>query len=172
MTAGRLPTVRVAMLKENQIAPDFTLPKFGGGDSAFYQDAPSRMSVLVFYKFSCPTCQYTLPWIQKIYDAYGDAFHFVLIAQDGPEKTAEFRKEYGISIPTLMDLPPYRVSNTYKIDTVPSTFLVEPDHRIRYCFDGFARQDLLNLADVLAEKSGKPQIDLYENTDVPDFKPG
>ncbi|HEY4490723.1 MAG TPA: TlpA disulfide reductase family protein [Acidobacteriota bacterium] len=160
------------MLKVNQTAPDFTLPRFDGDDSAFYQDAGGGIAVLVFYKFSCPTCQYTMPFIQKIYDAYGDAFYFVAIAQDDAEKTAEFRKDYAISMPTLLDIPPYPASNKYKIDTVPSTFLVEPDRKIRYCGDGFVKQELLNLADVLAEKSGRPQIEVFEGLHVPDFKAG
>jgi len=38
--------------------------------------------------------------------------------------------------------------------------------------EGFAKQELLNLADVLAEKSGRPQIDVFGNDDVPEYKPG
>lgn len=159
------------MLLENQLAPDFELPAFEGGKSGL-GDAGGKTSVLVFYKFSCPTCQLALPFLQKIYDAYGDAFYFVAIAQDDREKTVVFREEYGITIPTLLDLPSYPVSRNYQIVSVPSIFLIDPDRRIRYSGEGFVKQELLNLADILAQKSGRPQIDLFAYANVPEWKPG
>ena len=158
------------MLQEKQVAPDFTLPRFGGGAAAPHQEG--KHAIVVFYKYNCPTCQFTLPYVQKIYDAYGDAVNFVAVAQDGPEKTAEFRRDFRITMPTLMDESPYKVSRTYGIEVVPSIFLVDPDRTIRHAGDGFVKQDLLNLADVLAEKTGRPQIEVFGNDAVPDIKPG
>lgn len=159
------------MLGENEIAPDFRLPSLNDGESHYYGSS-GKMAVLIFYKFSCPTCQLALPSLQKIYEAYGDAFYFVAIAQDGPEKTVEFRREYGITIPTLMDLEPYPVSRSYGLESVPSIFMTDSDHRIRYSGEGFVKQELLNLAEELAEKAARPQIDLFENVQVPEVKPG
>ena len=158
------------MLNEGQIAPDFTLPQFNNGSHRFYDS--QQTAVLIFYKFSCPTCQLALPFLQKIYEAYGDGFYFVAIAQDDPEKTAQFRKDFGITIPTLMDVAPYPVSRLYGLVSVPTIFLIDPDHRIRSAGEGFVKQEILNLADVLAEKSGRPQIEVFGNEEVPEFKPG
>ncbi|MCI0414820.1 TlpA family protein disulfide reductase [bacterium] len=131
-----------------------------------------RLSLLVFYKFSCPTCQLALPYIQKMYEAYGGDIRFFAIAQDDLEKTEEFVREYGLTMPVLLDEPSYPVSRQYQIVSVPSIFLVNPDRTIRYSGDGFVKQELMNLADVLAQKSGKPQIELFGNESVPEFKPG
>ena len=160
------------MLQTNQKAPDFTLPKFGGGNSSFHEETDGKLSVLAFYKFSCPVCQLTFPFLEKIYEAYGNSFYFVAIAQDPPDKTDDFRKQYGITIPTLMDMSPYPVSREYGLETVPTIFLVNPDHTIRFAGEGFAKQDLLNLADVLAEKTGRPQIEVFGDANVPEYKPG
>ncbi len=159
------------MLDVNQIAPDFELPKLGGGTPRFYPE-DAKLSLITFYKFSCPICQLALPYIQKMYEAYGDAVHFAAVAQDGLEKTEEFVKEYKLTLPVLMDLEPYPVSRQYDLQSVPSIFLVYPDKTIRYAGQGFVKQELLNLADVLAEKTARPQIDLFENDNVPEFKPG
>jgi peroxiredoxin len=158
------------MLQTNKNAPDFKLPQIGGGESHFY--GADKLAFLVFYKFSCPTCQLTLPFLQKIYDAYGDALYFVAIAQDGPNDTKQFLKDYKITIPTLMDMSPYPVSSTYKLENVPSLFLVDQNHKILYSGDGFVKQEILNLADILAEKTGRPQIDVFGNIPVPEIKPG
>ncbi|PWT88039.1 MAG: TlpA family protein disulfide reductase [Acidobacteria bacterium] len=160
------------MLKENEIAKDFTLPRFDGGESNFHRDSQGKTSVLAFYKFSCPVCQFTFPFLEKIFKAYGDEFYFVAIAQDPPDKTESFRKDYRITMPTLMDMNPYQVSRSYGLEVVPSLFLVNPDHKIDYAGEGFSKQDLLNLADTLAEKSGRTQIEVFGNANVPDFKPG
>jgi peroxiredoxin len=158
------------MIPINKKAPDFQSPLLGGGDYRFYDD--TRLAVLAFYKYNCPTCQLTLPYLQRIYNAYGDSFNFVAIAQDDSANTVEFRKTYGITIPTLLDMKPYPVSSEYGLESVPSIFVVNPDRTIRYSGDGFMKQDLLNLADVLAEKSGREQLDVFGNDDVPEMKPG
>src|SRR5215212_10383447 len=106
------------MLTETQTAPDFVLPDLERLEKRFYDDP--RPAILVFYKFSCPTCQLTLPYLQRIYEAYGDAYNFVTIAQDGPEQTRIFRETFGVQIPVLLDMDPYSVSQSYELDTVPS----------------------------------------------------
>lgn len=158
------------MLKEGQTAPDFNLPLFEGGETTLLDDP--RMTLLTFYKYNCPTCQLTLPYIQKIFKAYGEPIRFLAIAQDGRDTTASFRQDYGITQPTALDESPYRVSRLYDIESVPALFLINSDRTIRYAGDGFVKQDLLNLADVLAEKSTRPQIELFGNDPVPAMKPG
>lgn len=160
------------MLQTNQTAPDFTLPLLEGGESNYYRDSDGKTSVLIFYKFSCGTSQFELPFIQNIYGAYGDGLFFAAIQQDGPEKATEFRDRFGITMPLLLDQEPYFAGASYQITVVPSIFLIDPDHTIRYSGEGFAKQELLNLADVLAEKTGRPQIDVFRSAEVPDYKPG
>jgi peroxiredoxin len=159
------------MLDLNQVAPNSELPKLDGSSAQLYPKN-GKLSLITFYKFSCPTCQLTLPYIQKIYDAYGDVVNIAVVAQDGPEKTSEFARQYNITMPILLDQDPYPVSRQHGLVSVPTIFLVNPDGTIRYAGEGFVKQELLNLSDVLAEKSSKPQIDLFGNDNVPEIKPG
>ena len=159
------------MLRENDIAPDFTLPRLANGKERLYTD-DECLTLIVFYKFSCPTCQLILPYVNKIYEAYGNDTRFFAIAQDDAEKTQQFVDQYHLSLPVLLDESPYPVSREYQLVSVPSLFLINPDYRIRYAGDGFVKQELLNLADVIAEKSSKPQIELFGSESVPEFKPG
>jgi peroxiredoxin len=159
------------MLNTNDIAPDFSLPRLANGKEQLYSD-DGKLTFLVFYKFSCPTCQLALPYINKMYEAYGNDVRFLAIAQDDAGKTQQFVKDYNLTVPVLLDEAPYPVSRQYQLVSVPSIFLINPDHRIRYSGDGFVKQELLNLADVIAEKFGKPQIELFGTESVPEFKPG
>jgi len=159
------------MLNTNDIAPDFTLPELGSRKEQLYSN-DGRLTFLVFYKFSCPTCQLALPYINKMYEAYGNDVRFIAVAQDSAEKTEQFAKDYGLTLPLLLDETPYPVSRQYQLVSVPSIFLINPDHTIRYSGEGFVKQELMNLADVIAEKTGKPQIELFGSESVPEFKPG
>lgn len=159
------------MLQVNDIAPDFSLPRLSNGKEQLYSD-DGRLAFLVFYKFSCPTCQLILPYINKIYEAYRNEVRFFAIAQDDAEKTQQFVNDYRLTLPVLLDQAPYPVSRQYQLVSVPSIFLINPDHMIRYAGDGFVKQELLNLADVIAEKTGKQQIELFGNESIPEFKPG
>jgi peroxiredoxin len=160
------------MLDVNQIAPDFQLPQLNNGNIQFYEASYARNSVLIFYKYTCGTSRFTLPFLQQIYEAYGEHFFFTAIAQDPAESTINFREELKITIPTLLDVEPYTVSRTYGLHTVPSIFLIDESHKILFSTYGFVKQDLWNLADILAGKSNRPQLDLFASADVPELKPG
>ncbi|MCI0618676.1 TlpA family protein disulfide reductase [bacterium] len=159
------------MLNINDIASDFSLPRLANGKERLYSD-DGRLAFLVFYKFSCPTCGLALPFINRIYEVYRNDVRFFAIAQDGAEKTQQFVTDYRLTLPVLLDESPYPVSRQYQLVSVPTIFLINPDHTIRYSGEGFVKQELLNLADVVAEKSGKPQIELFGSENVPEFKPG
>ena len=80
----------------------------------------------VFFKVSCPVCQYTFPFLERMHKAYGDKkVAIVGISQDDQRDTAAFLKEYGVTFPTLLDDPNgYAVSNAYGLTNVP---VVVPD---------------------------------------------
>jgi peroxiredoxin len=158
------------MLKTGKIAPDFTLPLFDSGNSHLYSS--SKTSVVAFYKFNCPICQFTFPFLQKIFERLQAAFSFVAIAQDAADKVISFRDTYGITIPTAMDLPPYPVSNAYRIEIVPSLFVINEDHWIEIAFESFDKKQIQKTADLLAKKSGQKSFDVFEGAAVPELRPG
>ena len=57
-------------LSVGRAAPDFQL-KTLDGQSFSLQDALARGPVmLLFFKVSCPTCQYALPFYERLFQAY------------------------------------------------------------------------------------------------------
>src|SRR5208283_4468296 len=100
-------------LREGTKAPDFSLPALDGGKFSL-QDALQRGPVLaVFFKVSCPVCQYSLPFFERLHKAYGSQkVAMVGISQDDKGNTAVFLKEYSVTFPVLLDDPAgYVVSN-------------------------------------------------------------
>lgn len=121
--------------------------------------------LLAFFKITCPTCQLTFPYLQRLADRGGP--RIVGVSQDDADGTAEFNDAFGVRFETVQDAAPaYTVSNAYGLTHVPALFLVEPDRRISWASEGFAKAELENLA----ARWGVTLFDANER--VPVFKPG
>ena len=141
-------------------APDFRLEDLAGGDEKTLGELLKRGPVfLAFFKVSCPTCQYTLPFVERISraQASGGASMFA-VSQDDAEATREFNQEFGITMPTLLDNAGfgYPASNAYGLSHVPSMFLIERDGNVSWSSIGFVRKDLEALGEKFRAKPFKP----------------
>ncbi len=155
-------------------APEFRLP---GTDGKFYvlKEVLSRnVTLVVFYKDTCPTCQFALPFIERIYQAYKEKGLQVLgIEQDDKQRTIAFSKEYGLTFPALLDLENYKVSYAYGIDTVPTIFLVDKNGEILYTSVGFVKDELTELSKKIGSKLSAPVFEVYRPGEyVPALKAG
>ena len=152
------------MLTPGVHAPEFALPDLAGGikrSGDYLQQGPT---LFVFYKASCPICQLTLPFLQRINE--GASLRIVLISQDDANKTEKFRQKFSLSMDTLIDARGYPASNAYRIESVPSLFLVRQDGGIERSWAGFSKEDM----EALASYAGQPMFQSHET--VPLFRPG
>jgi peroxiredoxin len=101
--------------------------------------------LLIFYKISCPVCQMTLPFLERI--AHG-SLRIVAISQDDETGTRRFQSRFGVTLNTLFDSEDdgYPASNAFGIRHVPSLFLVETDRTISLASEGFVKADLESIA--------------------------
>ncbi len=130
-------------------APEFTLPDVAGKRRTLEELLRQGPVVVAFFKISCPTCQYTFPFLGRLHKELGGVSPKVIgVSQDVRRKTEGFNREYGVSFPVLLDSEDedYPVSNAYGITHVPSLFLIEPDRRIALNSVGFVKADLEELA--------------------------
>lgn len=147
------------MVAVGDLAPRFRL-------GSFALETLAEPVLLAFFKITCPTCQLTFPFLQRLADRGGP--RVVGISQDDAEGTAEFNEAFGVRFETIPDpkADGYAASNLYGLEYVPALFLVEPDGRVSWRSEGFAKADL----EKLASRWG---VELFEATDrVPIYKPG
>jgi peroxiredoxin len=165
----------MAALPEGTKAPDFSLPALDGGKFSL-QDALQRGQVLVvFFKVSCPVCQYSFPFLERLHKAYGSQkVAMVGISQDDKRDTAAFLREYGVTFPALLDDPAgYVVSNAYGLTNVPSWFLIGQDGEIKISSVGWVRTDVEDLNRRMAEANKTSVRRLFRpGDDVHDFRAG
>ena len=98
-------------------------------------------ALLAFFKISCPVCQLTAPYLERL--AANNAIQVIGISQDDAGATRGFMQRFGVTFPTLLDLPSeeYPASNAYGITSVPSLFLMERDGTVTRSFNGFSKRD-------------------------------
>ena len=139
------------MLSSGSRAPQFTLDDLAGVSHSLAGILARGPVLLVLYKISCPVCQMTLPYLDRI--ASG-ALPIVAISQDDAAGTRRFQTRFGVSMPTLLDREEegYPVSNAFGITHVPSLFMVEPDGVISLVSEGFVKSEL----ESIGERAGVP----------------
>jgi peroxiredoxin len=153
------------MLSAGDRAPEFELKDLSGGRRTRSGIAGGKSVLLAFFKVSCPVCQFTFPFLERLSN---QKIPIYAISQDDAESTRAFHAEYGISLPTLLDKEEdgYPASNAYGLSHVPSIFLIEPDGRISQALMGFEKKGM----EELGQKVGKEPFKAGEY--VPEFKGG
>jgi peroxiredoxin len=153
------------MLAVGDKAPEFLLTKLDGGKQSLSDLLRQGPVLLAFFKVSCPVCQLAFPFLDRIGKG---SLPVVAISQDPESTTQRFHQTYGVSLPTLLDRNEdrYPASNSFGIQFVPTTFLVEPDGVISSVVEGFRKADL----ESIGLRSGIITFRATEN--VPAWKAG
>jgi|SRR5271170_1482625 len=132
--------------------------------------------VAAFFKISCPVCQFTFPFLERLHKRYGgDGVTFLGISQDDARDTKEFAKEFGATFPMALDekASGYVASNAYGLTSVPTIFLIETDGTVKVSCMGFDKKELEAIAAELAErKKIAPAALFLLSESVPAHKPG
>jgi len=158
------------------IAPNFSLKSLDGKEFSLSAALQKRPVLLAFFKIGCPVCQFAAPFLERLYQRHSSPdVTIVGISQNGPEKTAAFNKEYGVTFPVLLDLENkgYIVSNAYGLTMVPTLILVDTGGAVLVSSMGFVKADIESIANQLAERAKISKAPLFLPTEpVPAVRPG
>lgn len=157
------------------IAPGFSLKALDNKDYSLATLMGRGPVVAAFFKISCPVCQFTFPFLERLYKRYGgDCVTFLGVSQDDARATSKFAKEYGVTFPMVIDDEDgYVVSNAYGLTTVPTIFLIDSDGTVKISCMGFDKKDLESIAANLAERKKIALAPLFRPDEVvPVNKPG
>jgi peroxiredoxin len=162
-------------LRAGSAAPDFKLNTLSGKTFSLQDALSSGPVVLVFFKVSCPTCQYALPFYERLFQAYKDR-HVTLagVSQNDAQDTAAFVKEFGITLPLLLDdTSCYPVSNAYGLTNVPTTFWIARDGEIESSSVGWVKSEFEDVNRRMAEAGAVATAPVFRaGDDVRDYRGG
>src|SRR6266403_4501706 len=157
------------------VAPGFSLKSLDGKTYSLPALLEKGPVVAAFFKISCPVCQFTFPFLERLYKRYGgDGVTFLGISQDDARDTRDFATEFGVSFPMLIDDEDrYIVSNAYGLTNVPTIFLIDTGGTVKVSSMGFDKKDLETIAAHLAERKKISLAPLFRPDEVvPSNKPG
>jgi peroxiredoxin len=166
---------KMSALPAGTQAPLIELPATDGSNFSLH-DALSRGPVLaIFFKVSCPVCQYAFPYFERIYRSYGGKQLTIIgISQNDSKDTSAFIKKYGVTFPILLDdTKTYPASNAYGLTNVPTAFWISPDATIEISSVGWSRQEFEEMASKAAAATASVPLPIFQPKEtIAEFRPG
>lgn len=164
----------MATLTAGAKAPEIELKTTTGADFKLSEASRRGPVIAAFFKAECPTCQYTLPFLGRLQQAYKGKAEVIGISQNDKATTDQFIRQYGLTLPVALDeVKKYPASNAYGLTNVPSIFLVMPDGNVQQSIVGWDKRAMEELNSVLARSAGSPAPQLFKpGEEVKEFKAG
>jgi peroxiredoxin len=157
----------VAALDPGALFPSIALRDETGAEVS----RPAADTVYAVFKTTCPTCELTWPFLDRIRRIGG--LNVIAVSQDDAAKTAAFAARVGTRIETAFDPEPWKASDRLGVTTVPTLFRVGASGAIEETVIGFDRARMEGLARRAATLAGRPYEGLLsEGEQVPAIKPG
>jgi peroxiredoxin len=160
----------VAALDPGTSFPSIALRDETGAPAA----APGGETLYAIFKTTCPTCEFTWPYLERIRRiGNGKGLSILAVSQDDSAKTKEFASRTCTELPTVYDPNPWPASDALGLTTVPTLFRVGADGVVAETILGFDRERLRALARRAAALAGTPPVELFHPEDqAPAIKPG
>jgi peroxiredoxin len=120
-----------------QRAPDFSLPKLGGGRVSL-SSLRGKVVLVDFWAQWCEPCKKELPELDKLSREYSDKNVVVLAVNidKTTENAQRLATQLGLKLPILLD-PAGSVAGTYDLPKMPSSFIVDKKGIVRFVHEGF-----------------------------------
>jgi len=123
-------------------APDFALELFDGTEFRL-SDNRGKVVLINFWASWCPPCRDEAPDLQALYDDYRSLGFTILgvnMLESSRRKALDFMAEFGIRYGNGEDIGE-RVTNLYRVEAPPESFLIDREGYVRRFFIGNIRYD-------------------------------
>ncbi len=126
-------------------APDFSLPALQGSskkEGVMMRDFRGKVVYVDFWASWCGPCRKSMPVLEEVRQQYKDqGFEVVAINVDeSTDDALRFLKKYPVSYPILLD-PKGKTPELYKVEGMPTAYIVDKAGVIRYVHSGFQPHD-------------------------------
>jgi len=136
------PAAPVAGLGAESFKP-FTLRTLDGKKKTL-RDFSNKLTLVSFFYPRCPICNVELPEVQKIYDKYkssGLSAVWINILPDEENLIAGWQMAKNLNVPVLIGANQDSVLRDYRINSTPSTYLLDENGKVILHQDGYKPGD-------------------------------
>jgi thiol-disulfide isomerase/thioredoxin len=133
-----------AALAERRPAPELKLKALDGTQYSL-ADLKGKTVVIDFWATWCPPCEFQIPVLNAVYDAWRERGVMVLgvaVDQDAPDDVATYATEHKIRYPVL--LGDETLARTFGAVGFPTSVLVAPDGSMTKAHSGLVEQEELD----------------------------
>lgn len=143
----------MSLLQVGERAPDFVLRDVEGKTVSLATDA-SSLTLVLFFKTTCPTCHYAWKFYERLHNAYKDSGLRVLgISQHDAARTLNYRGQHRATFPHLLD-DEFSVSRAYDPAFVPTGFLIDRNGSIIETIESWNSNRLNEFSERVAQTLG------------------
>lgn len=163
--AANEATATLALLKEPMQVPSFTVTDLDGKTISF-ADLKGKVVLVNYWATWCPPCRAEIPDLIKLQDKYRDTLVVLGISEDEdatPQEVKAFAATQKMNYPVIMTTP--ALKKIFKgVSALPTTFVIDPEGRIRQRHVGMLRPDTTELeTQYLSGAMTHVKVDLVED---------
>ena len=141
----------IAKPKRVKSAPAFTLNDLKGNEVSFSQFR-GKTVLLNFWATWCEACKEELPSMQRMHEALskkGIQIVAVSIDRGNADRVQKYVDQYQLTFPVLLD-PDQQIRKSYFIMGLPTSYLIDPEGKLRGFISGARKWDDPNLMAVFS----------------------
>src|SRR5699024_3157736 len=114
------------------------------GEQVALSDYRGQRVMVNFWATWCPPCRAEMPDMQKFYENKDVAILAINLTETESSRDAvtEFVESYELTFPILMDTN-VEVANTYQIQPIPSSFMIDSNGSIQFKAFGAMNYELM-----------------------------
>ena len=120
------------------LAADFALSTPDGEEIRF-ADLRGKVVLLNFWATWCPPCTAEMPDLQSLYEQYGEAQGFVVLAVDLQEDAATvkaFVEQHDLTFPIVLDRTGTVTQDLYHVRPLPTSMIIDREGFVRDVWNG------------------------------------
>jgi cytochrome c biogenesis protein CcmG, thiol:disulfide interchange protein DsbE len=156
-----LTPVTAAAVEDLGAAPAFSLETTSGETVTLHEILKKGPVVLDFWATWCGPCRKALPRLQDLYEAHAeDGLTVIAVSTDEPRNRPKIDatvRSLGLTFPVLTD-GDKEVARLYRVDSVPTTFLISQAGRVTAYHRGYREGDEKRLAAEIKELLAETRV--------------
>jgi len=142
----QLVSAATAQISPGTKAPDFTLPTVDGKTLTLTNCFSQQSTVMVMDVWAtwCPPCRAEIPYLVGLQNKYKDRKDIMIVGiaiDQEKSKVTDFVKSQKINYPIALDAGAERIGSSYKIRSIPTTYVIDKKGVVRYVHTGFPTRD-------------------------------